>query len=65
MFAMFGSLIHDLCDANLRRPNLDSPYPYDDDLVNETNIIPPSTILKISLSQSAYLLFILQLYQSI
>jgi len=33
-----------------------------DALVNETNTIPPSTILKISLSQSAYLLFILQLY---
>jgi len=34
---------------------------YDGDtFVNETNTIPPSTILKISLSQSTYLLFILQ-----
>jgi len=39
---------------------------YGDALVNETNTIPPSTILKISLSLSTYLLFILQLgYMSI
>jgi len=33
---------------------------YGDTFVNETNTIPPSTILKISLFQSTYLLFILQ-----
>jgi len=54
LFAMFGAFIHELCDANLR--NLDPPTHityYGDALVNETNTIPPSTILKISPSQSA------------
>ena len=36
---------------------------YGDALVNETNTVPPSTILKISPSQNTYLLFILQLYE--
>ena len=36
---------------------------YGDALANEANTIPPSTILKISLSRNTYLLFILQLYE--
>jgi len=38
---------------------------YGDALVNETNTIPPFTLLKILLSQSTYLLFIVQLHMSI
>jgi len=59
---MFGAFIHELCDANLR--NLDHPTHmtyYGNALVNETNTIPPSTVLKKSFFRVHYLLFILQL----
>jgi len=67
LFATFGAFIHELRDANLR--NLDPPYPHNVlwwRSGEEANTIPPSTILKISLSRNSlhiYLLFILQLYE--